>query len=158
MATLVVVRHAKADQPTGLDDFDRPLLRRGHEDARAAGAWLHSAVGRPGLVVCSPARRAVETAEALLTAHGDDVPTIVYEERLYDASLGDLLRVVRGLDAEQTVVLVGHNPSVSALVKDLTRSPTELSTCGVAVVRVPSTWADTPSGSCELVESVTPRA
>ena len=34
MPTLVVVRHAKADRPAGVDDFDRHLLPRGRTDAR----------------------------------------------------------------------------------------------------------------------------
>src|SRR3954453_9630587 len=119
MPTLVAVRHAKADRPPGVDDFERPLLRRGRNDAAAAGEWVRTTVGRPGLVVCSPARRAAETAEGLLAAY-DDRPPIVYEERVYAASLGDLLRVVRGLDPdEDTIALVGHDPSMSALVDDL---------------------------------------
>src|SRR4051812_26165531 len=100
MPTLVAVRHAKADRPPGLDDFERPLLRRGRDDAAVAGEWLRATVGRPGLVVSSPARRAAETAEALIAAY-DDRPALVYEERVYAASLGDLLLVVRGLDPDE---------------------------------------------------------
>jgi phosphohistidine phosphatase len=158
MPTLVVIRHAKADNPPGVEDFGRPLTPQGQRDARAAGGWVRSTVGRPGLVLCSPARRAVETAEGVLAAYAPELPTIVYEERLYEASLGDLLHVVRGVDEEEVVVLVGHNPSVSALVADLTAGLSAgLSTCGVAVVRVPSAWPDTPSASCELIELTTAR-
>ena len=35
---LIIMRHAEADW--GLNDFDRPLTKRGHEQAAAAGAWL----------------------------------------------------------------------------------------------------------------------
>jgi hypothetical protein len=82
---------------------------------------------------------------------------VVFEESLYDASLGDLLLIVRGLDGdEDTVLLLGHDPSVSALVTDLTGTPTRLRTCGVAVARVPRPWPDTPPGGCELVAAETP--
>ncbi|NHC45408.1 SixA phosphatase family protein [Motilibacter aurantiacus] len=159
MPTLVVVRHAKADRPIAVEDFGRPLLPRGREDAKAAGEWLAGAVGKPGLIVSSPARRTAETVEGLISPYGTDVPPIVYEESLYEASLGDMLRVVRGLDDDAGLtVLVGHNPSVSELVSELTGQPTELRTTGIAVIEVPSAWADTPSSSCRLVRAETPRA
>lgn len=151
MPTLVLVRHAKADRPPGVEDFGRPLLPRGRDDAKAAGAWLLSDIGKPGLIVASPSRRTVETVEGLIEVYGTDVPSIVYDESLYEASLGDLLRVTRGLDDdEDLIVLVGHNPSISELVTELTGEPTELHTTGVAVVDVPSAWADTPSRACRL--------
>ncbi|NHC14102.1 SixA phosphatase family protein [Motilibacter deserti] len=159
MPTLVVVRHAKADSPIATDDFARPLLPRGREDAKAAGRWLHETVGKPGLIVTSPARRTAETVEGLIAVHGDDVPSIVYEESLYEASLGDMLRLVRGLDDDADLTfVVGHNPSVSELVSELTGQPAQLRTAGIAVIEVPSAWADTPSFSCRLVTAATPRA
>lgn len=159
MRTLVVVRHAKADRYTGVDDVGRPLLPRGRDDARAAGAWLDAEGLTAGLIVTSPARRAAETTEGLLTAYGTHPPSVVYEESVYDASLGDLLHVARGLDEDDdTVVLVGHNPSVSALVRELTGQSAQLRTCGIAVIGVDTTWADTAAGSCRLVTAATPRA
>jgi len=159
MPTLVVVRHAKADRPIATDDFVRPLLPRGRADAKAAGLWLHETVGKPGLVVSSPARRTAETVEGLIAVYGTDVPSIVYEESLYEASLGDMLRLVRGLDDDADVtVVVGHNPSVSELVAELTGEPTQLRTTGIAVIEVPSAWADTPSFSCRLMAAQTPRS
>lgn len=154
MPTLVILRHAKAESAEGVQDFDRALAPRGHRDAREAGDWVNRATTRPGLVVSSPARRTVETVEEVVTAWGGEPPVIVYKESLYEATLGDLLHVVRGLDDDEpTVLLVGHDPSVSELVTDLTGHPTELRTAGAAVVRVPSLWADTPPGECELADS-----
>lgn len=159
MPTLVILRHAKAEPPDGVEDVDRSLLPQGRSDAQEAAGWLRRAVGRPGLVVSSPARRTVETVEELVTSWDGEPPAIVYEESLYEASLGDLLHVVRGLDDDEPVVLlVGHDPSVSQLVTELTGQPTKLGTAGAAVVRVPSAWADTPPGGCELVGSRATRA
>ncbi|RZS82771.1 phosphohistidine phosphatase [Motilibacter rhizosphaerae] len=157
MPTLVVVRHAKADRPGGVDDLDRPLLRRGRADAQAAGEWVAGSTGAPGLVVTSPALRTRETVEGLQRGWGAEV-SVVVEERIYEASLGDLLRVVRGLDDDEgTIALVGHDPGLSLLVAELTGSRVELPTCGVAVIEVPSAWADTPSSACRLVASAVPR-
>ncbi|WP_459644851.1 SixA phosphatase family protein [Kineococcus sp. NUM-3379] len=157
MPTLVVVRHAKAASPAGLPDFDRPLSPRGRRDAVAAAQWLRENVPAPGLVVTSPARRAEETTNALLTAW-DPAPPVVTEERVYEASLGDLLLVVRGLDEPGAVVLVGHNPGLSVLVEDLATEVLELATTGIAVVEVPGDWADAGPHGCTVTRVHTARA
>lgn len=163
MPTLVVVRHAKAETPPGLQDIARPLSDRGKEDALAAGRWLAAdsgLVGVPDLLLTSPARRTEETTARLLDTWGVE-PPIVDEERVYEASLGDLLRIVRGLDTERpeaTVVLVGHNPGLSSLVEALTGEVTQLRTCGIALVDVKGSWADADSTTCSLTGVHTARA
>ena len=152
MPTLVVVRHAKADSPPGLQDIARPLTERGRADAQAAGRWLAENVAAPELLLTSPARRAEETTARLLDAWGV-LPAVVDEERVYEASLGDLLRIVRGLDTDRpgaTVVLVGHNPGLSALVEVLTGEVRQLRTCEIAVLAVEGDWADADGSSCTL--------
>jgi phosphohistidine phosphatase len=157
--TLVVARHAKADRPPGIADVDRPLRRRGEADARRAGGWLREAVGRPDLLVCSPARRAVQTGSALLAAFPDDPPEIRYRQSLYDATAEDLLEVVTEIeDAMERVVMVGHNPSVSTLVGMLTGEPAALRTCGIAVLRWNSPWSAARARSAALLSVTTPRA
>ena len=41
--TLVLLRHAKAEQVPGKPDHDRELTDRGARDAAAAGTWLRDA-------------------------------------------------------------------------------------------------------------------
>jgi len=161
--TLVVVRHAKAETPPGLQDIARPLSERGRADALAAGRWLgreSGLVGVPDLLLTSPARRTEETTARLLDGWGVE-PPVVDEERVYEASLGDLLRIVRGLDAERpesVVVLVGHNPGLSSLVEALTGEVVQLRTCGIALVAVEGPWADVDSTTCTLQGVHTVRA
>ncbi|WP_432494031.1 SixA phosphatase family protein [Kineococcus gypseus] len=160
MPTLVLVRHAKADTPVGLQDIARPLTERGRADAAAAGRWLAQNVAAPDLLVTSPARRTEETTARLLDAWGAE-PAVVDEERVYEASLGDLLRLVRGLDTERpdaVVVLVGHNPGLSDLLESLTGEVQQLRTAGIAVLDVAGEWADADSTSCALRTTCTPRA
>jgi phosphohistidine phosphatase len=158
--TLVVVRHAKADSPVGLQDIARPLADRGKADAEEAGRWLSAHVGGCDLLLSSPARRTEETTARLLDGWGA-APVIVDEERLYEASLGDLLRIVRGLDtetADATVTLVAHNPGASALVEALTGEVVQLRTAGIAVLDVEGDWADADTTSCSLRLQHTARA
>ena len=41
--TLILLRHAKAETPGDIDDYDRALTDRGRSDADAAGSWLADA-------------------------------------------------------------------------------------------------------------------
>ncbi|WP_432534612.1 SixA phosphatase family protein [Kineococcus arenarius] len=160
MPTLVLVRHAKADTPPGLQDIARPLTERGRADAAAAGRWLSEHVDAPDLLVTSPARRTEETTARLLDAWGVE-PAVVDEERVYEASVGDLLRLVRGLDTdrpEAVVVLVGHNPGLSDLAEVLTGQVQQLRTAGIAVLDVSGEWADADSTGCVLRAVHTARA
>ncbi len=63
--TLVLVRHAKAEEGQGKPDHDRELTDRGRRDAEAVGAWLHGNGLGPDLVIASTSQRTRQTWEAL---------------------------------------------------------------------------------------------
>ncbi len=152
--TLIVLRHAKA-QSDGRDrDAERELTPRGRRDAAAAGAALPV---RPEVVVCSPARRAVQTWEAVRAAAGLDLDAS-YEPSIYEAGVEDLLDVVAALPEDRAVaLLVGHNPGCEDLVAAVTGSPVRLATCAYAVLRWPGRWTDARGPAVELVAHETPR-
>jgi phosphohistidine phosphatase len=145
--TLVVLRHAKSAWPDDVADRRRPLADRGRRDASAAGRWLRDNVGAVDLVLCSPALRTRQTWE-LVSAELVGTPEFRLDERIYAASLGDLLEVVTEASAD-TVLLIGHNPGLSELVGELARTDVELKTSSVAVLRQDHGWS--------LVELATPR-
>ncbi|MEO3815291.1 histidine phosphatase family protein [Plantactinospora sp. B24E8] len=160
---LVLLRHAKAEQPTGgMQDADRPLSARGHADAAAAGAWLRYADYLPAAVVCSPAKRTRQTwhdaalgmaappTRPLTTQPGAETtmaaPTVRYEPKIYHGYVADLLDLVQATDpAVTTVLLVGHNPTISdlsTLLDPVHAAPDGLRTGGIVVHRVDGDWAD----------------
>jgi phosphohistidine phosphatase len=112
MKTLHLLRHAKSDwSEPAVADRDRPLNRRGKR-ARTIVA-KHVAGWNVELVVCSTARRARQTAKPVVTVLGCRVR---YDEALSAAVPARLLEVVRTLsDRDETVMLVGHNPSLEEL-------------------------------------------
>ncbi|WP_212829278.1 histidine phosphatase family protein [Catellatospora sp. TT07R-123] len=161
--TLLLLRHAKADRPVGLPDPDRPLTDRGHADAAAAGAWLVHQGYVPDLVVCSPARRTRQTWHGVAVAlSGAGSPTVHYERPIYEGSADDLLDVLRAVPPEhRTVLLIGHNPSISQLSALLDAGGGEvdsdgLRTCGIAVHAVENDWA--ALDTAKLTAAHTPRA
>jgi phosphohistidine phosphatase len=114
MATLLLIRHAKAGRPAGVADIDRDLTIRGARDAALVGAFLATALPHPGVVVSSPARRAHRTADLVAAAAGWSGKIRVHD-RLYQGGVGDLLRVLAEAGGDP-VVAFGHEPVWSAAV------------------------------------------
>src|SRR5262245_36911337 len=115
--TLVLLRHAKADRPSGVADVDRPLTERGHADAAAAGAWLAKQHYVPDLVLCSPSRRTRQTWHSVAVALAKaGSPTVRYERAIYDGTAHDMMALMQSVDnSHHVVMLVGHNPTISQL-------------------------------------------
>ena len=162
---LVVLRHAKAAWPD-VADHDRPLAERGRRDAPAAGRWLRDADYLPDLVVCSTARRTRETWELAARELGGTAP-VVYEPRLYEATVPVLLDVVRETPATcGTLLLIGHNPAVQQLTVRLAATAdgnllelaaAKFATSAVAVLTWGGTWAQLAAGTARLTAFAVPR-
>jgi phosphohistidine phosphatase len=154
------MRHAKAANPDRVADVDRPLTPRGHADATAAGPWLAGRGYVPGLVLCSPARRARETWHGVATAL-TEAPTVRYERRLYGTSTGDLLGAVNDVDdGIGVVLLIGHNPGLSdlsALLDPGGGDANGLRTSGIAVHTLDGSWVEYGPGAAPLAETHTAR-
>lgn len=116
MKTLHLLRHAKSSWASAeLDDHERPLDPRGERAATLMGICLAQEGVRPGLVLCSSARRTRETAERVLAQLPAATPLVV-ERGLYLASPSALCERLHSLDAAlESVLLVGHNPGLHEL-------------------------------------------
>ena len=94
MRRLLLLRHGKADRHSAGGDRERPLTRRGEEDARRIGDFLTNSGITPDLAVASNARRAKQTLERTLEAFPAHVTHLI-ENTIYLASSGHLLEVLR---------------------------------------------------------------
>lgn len=112
---LVVLRHAAADYHFDGPDRERPLTLDGEHTALARGRQLGQALTAVDRLLVSPAVRTRQTA-AMAMPDGPD-PTFL--EGIYEASAGDLIRVLEASGAGCTM-LVGHNPGLSDLASVLT--------------------------------------
>jgi len=157
---LVILRHAKAANPEGVLDIDRPLTPRGHADAAAAGAWLTRRGYQPDLVLCSPARRTRETWHGVALALKAG-PAVRYADSVYNAATESLLDLVRGVDDTiSMVLLIGHNPGLSqlsALLDPDASDPGGLRTAGIAVHTVEGHWVECGPEGAPLVDAHTAR-
>jgi phosphohistidine phosphatase len=165
---LVLLRHAKSDWPPGVADADRPLAERGVRDAVAVGELLAGDDALlPDLVLYSSARRTRETW-MMASRAWDTPPPSLEEPELYGADADDLIGLVGELDqGALTVVLVGHEPTMSSAATrlagsaasqdDLERLREKFPTSGVAVLRFETPWSEVTPGGGVLERFEVPR-
>jgi phosphohistidine phosphatase len=164
---LFVLRHAKSswDDP-GLPDHDRPLAPRGRRAVEALAAHVTAAGITPELVLCSSARRTRETLEGVGVG-GEHV----IEPALYGASCEEVLeRLHRVPDEIGSVMLVGHNPTLQALVirladGDVATNGSQLAevrrkfpTGALATLAFDGAWVELSPRSARLASYVRPKS
>lgn len=122
---LWLLRHAEAAD--GTPDAQRPLTARGTQDAEAAGRALARLGVELDACLTSPKLRALQTAELACEPLG---LAVTVEQAL----AGD------GFDAEKlaaglaNAMLVGHDPSFTNVIEELTGARVKLPKCGLAVI------------------------
>ncbi len=116
---LVLWRHAdageRAEQGEASDDLLRPLTPKGEKQAARMAAWLKRQLPESTRVICSPAARTEQTAMALPR------PYKLRKELEPDATAQDLIDVAQWGQARSLTLLVGHQPSLGALVASAMR-------------------------------------
>ncbi len=132
MKTLYVIRHAKSSWTFNeLDDFSRPLGKRGRKDVIKMGKFLHKNVKPPDLILSSTASRAFYTALYLADGWKMEETDVITEANLYHADSEDIVQIV-GNQEEDIVAIVGHNPGFTSFINMISNEMLDnLPTCGV---------------------------
>jgi phosphohistidine phosphatase len=121
---IYLLRHGIAeDARPGMGDSERALTRDGIERLRRVLTRAHKAGVAPSLILSSPYRRAVETAQIaaeILEYRGEIVRTTTLVPNASPATTWDEVRVLGG---DQVVLLASHEPLMSSLVGYLLGTP-----------------------------------
>jgi len=145
MKTIYLVRHAKSSwKYPNLDDFERPLNKRGRINAPFMGKVLQKLKVTPDLVISSPANRAATTARIIAAAINYPLENIRYSESIYEFSENALIHVVKQIDdTVNKAMVVGHNPAINGLANYIGDQPIgNIPTSGVYCVKLDiSSWA-----------------
>ena len=166
MHRLLLLRHGKADRHAAGGDRERPLTRRGEEDARRLGQFLREQGLIPDLAVASNARRARQTLERVLEAFPGHVTHLI-ENTIYLATVDHLTEILRQTpDRVSTLLAVGHNPGFAELAywlagagqaDDLAVMRTKFPTAALAILDFATDhWSDVGKGAARLHRFVTP--
>jgi phosphohistidine phosphatase len=167
---LLLLRHAKSSwSDPSIPDRERPLRNRGRNAAAMMRSTLRSWGLAPDLVLVSPARRTMDTLEALMPFKGS--PTVRVIETLYLASAPSMLEILRDVgDPVRSILLIGHNPGLQDLATLLIgrnaikngsglgqRLAKKFPTCALAEFTLACRWSQIGEAAGTLTRFVTPR-
>ena len=118
MKTLYIIRHAKSSwSDISLDDFERPLNKRGKNDAPLMGTRLKHRDIMPDIIFSSSAKRAKMTAK-IIANKIDYKKKIVFKKRIYEADVNTLHNMLKNIDDKYNIAfLIGHNPGLNELAE-----------------------------------------
>ena len=155
---LWLLRHGKSDRNIAVEDFDRPLKKRGKRAAERIGTWLQQQRLIPDWIVSSPARRALATAKIVHKAIAVEGEVITQDKRLYQEGFERLKTVLAECPTEaRRVLLVGHNPELEDLLihlagaANLPDTDKLLPTAALARLIMPDDWAHLEAGCARLL-------
>jgi phosphohistidine phosphatase len=101
---LILWRHAEAED--GTPDLERSLTPKGHKQARRMAEWLSSQLPENCRILVSPAKRTVQTAEALGRKFR------ITPEIAPDAAPETVLQMANWPNGKEAVLVVGHQPTL----------------------------------------------
>lgn len=166
--TLYLLRHAKSSwSDPALDDFDRPLNKRGRKAAVEMGKAMKRRGLVPDLLLCSAARRAQDTWALVAPSLGEDLPVRV-QRGLYLATPSRLLTALARVPATvERVLLLGHNPGLEQLALRLAGSESKSSALVTLQAKYPTgalaeflfdtaDWSELGSASGRLIRFLRP--
>lgn len=150
MKTLYLVRHAKSSWEFNLPDRERPLKKRGLNDAEAMALEISKRINPPQLCISSPANRAHTTFLFFKEALELDDSICSVDERLYDFGGTSVMEVIRETPKEiDSLMIFGHNHAFTSIVNLLGNVYLDnLPTCGFAAIEFQQdSWADIADGN-----------
>ena len=131
---LCFLRHGEADWPNwNKPDDERPLTERGRKEMKRVTKFLQRLKFSADAILTSPLPRASQTAEIVAKCLGIELKT---EAALaHGFNVARLRRLFGKADAD-CVMVVGHEPNFSEVIKELTGGEIKLSKAGVALLEV----------------------
>ncbi|MDF1791609.1 MAG: histidine phosphatase family protein [Thalassobaculaceae bacterium] len=159
MITLHLLRHAKSDWDGGEPDHDRPLAPRGERAAAAMATYCRQQGIAPDYILCSTARRTLDTLAILRDGLPDRV-SVETTRDIYEIGAAQIVARLKMIPVQARVALVvGHNPGMEDTVRLLTGAGVapKFPTCGLATLESASGWAALGPRCAELRRFVTPK-
>jgi phosphohistidine phosphatase len=129
MKQLIFVRHGKAEEGlSAISDFERSLTLKGKVVSRYMACELKKKEKSPGIILTSPAFRALETALIFADEFGVDASAVVIKTELYSEINMDIFHdILSGLDEDAKVItMFGHNPSFTEIANSLSNKGCDL--------------------------------
>lgn len=137
MKKLYILRHGKSSWDMEVNDYDRPLKKKGIDDAyKLSLKLLNDNYPLPDCIVSSSAIRAVHTGLILCKVLKYRLDDFFIVERLYETSPEKLVQFLRKTnDKFNSMMIIGHNPTFTEVANYyLSESIDNIPTCGLIVL------------------------
>ena len=136
-----LLRHAHSGMANpGQGDFDRTLDDRGYAEAEIVADKAADKGYCPQVILCSTAVRCRQTSDAIRRSLPGE-PEITFIDEMYNASEQTYLDLISSQSESQSVMLIGHNPTIADLLESLvgeddfhSHLPSGFPTAGLAVL------------------------
>ena len=138
MKTLYIVRHAKSSwKYDDIDDSDRPLKKRGINDAYLMSKKLKAKINRPDVFVSSSANRALHTAIIFSNSFKYPLSNLKISKSLYNFSDGYLVKTIKALDdGFDSAIIFSHNHGINDFVNSFgDKFNQNVPTCGIVGIK-----------------------
>jgi phosphohistidine phosphatase len=135
---LYIVRHGKSSWDyDNISDIDRPLIERGIRNCYEMANRLKMLDIEPGLMISSPANRAIHTA--LIFSRVLEYPTdqLIINEKIYHSVVYDNIDIIKNTDKEiQSLFIFGHNPTFTDLANHFVKNKIDnIPTTGIVTLK-----------------------
>jgi phosphohistidine phosphatase len=122
---LYMMRHADAGKFIGNPQLDskRGLVKEGKDQCMLMGRVLNALKVQPDVVVSSPLKRALQTAQFVGTELGYDAKVEISQALAPTASFIEFQAMMAAYSGRDAVLVVGHNPNMYRFLGQLIAGP-----------------------------------
>ncbi len=149
MKKIILVRHAKSSWKYNVIDHERPLNKRGENNAYLVSNYFKEYLLKPDMVISSDAYRAKSTANIFISELKINKNIIHFNHGLYDFSGINLVEVIKNCDKSvKNLMIFGHNHAITAFVNTYGNIGIDnVPTCGVVIIEFDiEDWNDLTQG------------
>ncbi len=153
MKQIYLLRHANSDWSSlNQQDFDRPLTKKGIEEASKLSNYFYNQSIIVDKVFCSSAERTKQTFDLCSDGLKYPISEAIYLDKLYLAKSDEIISLIKKLsNSTSSILIIGHNPAMLEIINALSDSESiNYPTCSLAEIIVESLWKDLSLKECKL--------
>ena len=151
MKRLVLIRHAKSSWEFNLNDIERPLSKRGINDANLMTKIFKELSINVQHIYSSNSTRTLQTSEIFI--ENLKLSKIPFDKsiELYDFSGLKVESFIKKIDSNlNSVMIFSHNNSCTNLLEKFTGNYKHVPTCGILIFDFDvSLWSEINKGKCD---------
>jgi phosphohistidine phosphatase len=131
--TITLIRNLEAVKDLTLD-IGRELSETGKKTLEKLKETIINKKIKADRIICSTATRSIQTAKEIAPKLGVDPADIIQDQEIYLANLEEMVKIVKSVPESVTnLVIVGHNPGITALSRFVVKRYHEVMTPGTLV-------------------------